>query len=91
MHPPKSLADKFAWLAQAVAAPGRTLATVATAAALATYFNLGEGAAWPSERAIAEWTRLDRRTVRRALADLHAQALVKTLAPGWPRRSARYT
>lgn len=83
-------ADKWAWLRSVVAAEDRTLASVAVGAAIAQHFNVERGAAWPAERTLSEWTRLDRRNVRRALAALEMAGLLAIVSRGGPRQSTRY-
>lgn len=85
-----SLSDKWLWLRAVVRHSDRTLSQIAVAAAFAQHFNVERGAAWPAERTISEWTRLDRRNVQRAIADLVAGGFLAVLERGGPRRSTRY-
>jgi hypothetical protein len=85
-----SLSAKWAWLRAVVCHSDRTLGQIAVAAALAQHFNVQHGAAWPAERTISEWTRLDRRNVQRAIAELEAAGFLAVLERGGPRRSTRY-
>ena len=88
-HIAASVADKWTWLRAVCVHPDRTLAQLAVAMALAQHFNIDRGAAWPAERTICDWTRLDRRNVRRAVAALHAAEFL-AVEPGGPRRATRY-
>jgi hypothetical protein len=84
-----SIADKWDWLRAVFVHTDRTLAQAAVAAALAQHFNIQHGAAWPAERTICDWTRLDRRNVQRAIAALKVAGFL-AVDPGGPRRATRY-
>ncbi len=85
-----NVADKFSWLRAVMADPSRTLASVLVGGCIADHTNLERGAAWPAERTIATWARLDRRNVQRGLEALIAGGFLKVVERGGPRRSTRY-
>lgn len=86
-----NVGDRFAWVRAVIAAqPRPTLAEVAAAVALAEHFNDQRGGAWPAQNRIADLTRMDRRTIRRALAALEARGLIAKVREGGPRSSATF-
>ncbi|MBL6081395.1 helix-turn-helix domain-containing protein [Belnapia sp. T18] len=86
-----NVGERFAWLRAVIAAqPRPTLAEVAAAATLAEHFNAERGGAWPAQQTIASLTRMERRSVRRALACLEERGLVARVRDGGPRSSTVY-
>ncbi len=90
--PRMDIGARFAWVRAVISAnPRPSLAAVAVAVCLAEHFNPDKGAAWPAQATIAAKLRMERRTVRRALADLLERGFLRCVDAGGPRRSARYT
>lgn len=84
-----NVGERFAWVRAVIAAqPRPTLAETAVAVVLAEHYNDQRGGAWPAQHRMAELTRMDRRTIRRALAALERRGLVERISGGGPRTSA---
>jgi hypothetical protein len=87
-----NVGERFAWVRAVIAAqPRPTLAEIAVATELAGYFNADKGAAWPAQQTMADGLRMDRRTIRRAIASLEANGFIARLRAGGPKTSAAYT
>ena len=86
-----NVGERFAWVRAVIAAqPRPTLAEVSVAVTLAEHFNAIRGAAWPAQQTMAELTRMDRRSIRRAIDALEQRGLVEKLSDGGPRSSAHF-
>jgi len=87
-----NIAERFAWVYAVIAAdPRPTLAQVAVAYAMAEHYNANQGAAWPSQQRIANLTRMQRRSIRKALDELEQRGFIACVKSGGPRSSARFT